>query len=196
MSDLFSDAADQHAREVAPLRAAAAAGDARRVRRPGPRPRRGLRATARDRGGPRPLLDPLRPSRQREDDACADRRRLDRLGLRGAVGGLGHGEGRARGARAGAGAARHHRPAHDPLPRRDPPLQQGAAGRAPAGRGVRARDADRRDDREPVLRGQLRPHLPHAGVRARDADAGGDGRRRAARARARSAARRPTRWSS
>ena len=48
-----------------------------------------------------------------------------------------------------------HGPAHDPLPRRDPPLQQGAAGRAAAGRRGRARDADRRDDREPVLRGQL-----------------------------------------
>ena len=176
--------------------AATAAGDARRVRRPGARPRRGLRATARDRGGPRPLLDPLRPARQREDDARADRRRLDRRGLRGAVGGLGDGEGRARGARAGEGAARHNRPAHDPLPRRDPPLQQGAAGRAAAGGGVGTRDADRRDDREPVLRGQLRAHLPRAGVRARVADAGGDDGRRPARARGGRRRRRPTRSSS
>ena len=44
-------------------------------------------------------------------------------------------------------------------------------------------DPDRRDDREPVLRGQLRAHLPHAGLRARVADAGGDGGRRPARAR-------------
>ena len=55
----------------------------------------------------------------------------------------------------GPRAARRARPADDPLPRRDPPLQQGAAGRAAArGRGGAA-DADRRDDREPVLRGQL-----------------------------------------
>ena len=86
--------------------------------------------------------------------------------------------------------------AHDPLPRRDPPLQQGAAGCAPARRRVGAPHADRRDDREPVLRGQLRAHLANAGVRARDADPGGDGGRRPARARARSAARRRTRSSS
>ena len=49
--------------------------------------------------------------------------------------------------------------ADDPLHRRDPPLQQGAAGLGAArGRG-RPRDADRRDDREPLLRGQLRAPL-------------------------------------
>ena len=58
-------------------------------------------------------------------------------------------------------------PAHDPLPRRDPPLQQGAAGRAAArGRGGPAH-ADRRDDREPVLRGELGAALADAGLRAR-----------------------------
>ena len=60
--------------------------------------------------------------------------------------------------------------AHDLLPRRDPPLQQGPAGRAAArGRG-RARGAGRRDDREPVLRGQLGADLAHAGLRAARAD--------------------------
>ena len=43
----------------------------------------------------------------------------------------------------------------DLLPRRDPPLQQGPAGRAAAGGRGGAADADRRDHREPVLRGQL-----------------------------------------
>ena len=104
--------------------------DARRVRRPAARARRGLGAAARDRGGPRALLDPLRPAGQREDDARADRRRLDRRRVRGALGRVGDGQGRARGARARPRAARHDRHAHDPLPRRDPPLQQGAAGRA------------------------------------------------------------------
>ena len=181
MSDLFSDAADRRASEVAPLaqrlRPATleefvgqqhVLGEGSALRR----------AIEEDRVR---SLDPLRPAGQRQDDAGADRRGLDRRRVRGAVGGLGDGEGRARGAGAGAGAARHDRAAHDPLPRRDPPLQQGAAGRAAARRRVGARDADRRDDREPVLRGQLRAHLPHAGVRARAADAGGDGGRRPAR---------------
>ena len=61
---------------------------------------------------------------------------------------------------------RHRRPADGPLPRRDPPLQQGPAGRAAAGRRGGARDADRRDDREPRLRGQRRAALAPARVRA------------------------------
>ena len=64
--------------------------------------------------------------------------------------------------RARRGAPAGHRPADDLLPRRDPPLQQGPAGRAAArGRGG-ARDPDRGDDREPLLRGQLRAALAAA----------------------------------
>ena len=48
------------------------------------------------------------------------------------------------------------------LPRRDPPLQQGPAGRAAAGGRGGPRHADRGDDREPVLRGQLGAALAHA----------------------------------
>jgi hypothetical protein len=59
--------------------------------------------------------------------------------------------------------ATHRRQAHGE-PRRDPPLQQGAAGRAAAGRRGGPRHADRRDDREPVLRGQLGAAEPHAGL--------------------------------
>src|SRR3954465_14133467 len=87
------------------------------------------------------------------------------------------------GARGGRGGARGvgggeappprpppRRPPHDLLPRRDPPLQQGPAGRAAArGRG-RARRARGRDDREPVLRGQLRADLAHADLRAARAE--------------------------
>ncbi len=65
------------------------------------------------------------------------------------------------------------------LPRRDPPLQQGPAGRPAAGGRGRADHADRRDHREPVLRGQLGADLAHAPVRAR----GAGPRRRAGAAR-------------
>ena len=59
-------------------------------------------------------------------------------------------------------ATRGRRAPHDPVPRRDPPLQQGAAGRAPAGHRGGPRHADRRDDREPVLRAQLGAPLADA----------------------------------
>ena len=45
----------------------------------------------------------------------------------------------------------------DPVPRRDPPLQQGPAGRAAPGRRGGPAHPDRGDDREPGLRGQRRP---------------------------------------
>ena len=89
----------------------------------------------------------------------------------------------ARGDRARPRAPRRGGRAHDLLPRRDPPLQQGPAGRAAArGRGGPGH-ADRRDDREPVLRGQLRAALARAGLRAARADR--RGRRGAAAPRAR-----------
>ncbi len=55
MGDLFSDAADRQAGEVAPLAQRLRPATLGRVRRPGARARRGLGAAARDRGGPRPL---------------------------------------------------------------------------------------------------------------------------------------------
>ena len=58
------------------------------------------------------------------------------------------------------------RPPHDRLHRRDPPLQQGAAGRVPAARRGRRHRADRRDDREPVVRGQRGAAVALEGVRA------------------------------
>ena len=56
--------------------------------------------------------------------------------------------------------------AHHPVRRRDPPLQQGAAGRLPALRRARRHHPDRRDHREPVVRSHLGAPFPLAGVRA------------------------------
>ncbi len=64
----------------------------------------------------------------------------------------------------------------DPLHRRDPPLQQGAAGLGPARRRGRARHAHRGDHREPVLRGELGAALTLHGDRA-DRALGGRARR-------------------
>ena len=118
--------------------------------------------------------------------------------VRGALGRVGHRRRRARGARAGAASGSAGRAAHDPVPRRDPPLQQGPAGRAAArGRGG-ARDADRRDDGEPVLRGELGAPVANAALRARAALRGGSSPRSCAAARPSSARRCRTscwRWS-
>src|SRR4051794_14244843 len=148
-------------------RRADAAADARRVRGAGAPPRGRLRAARRARVRAAALDDPLRAARHRQDDARAARRRARRRGLRGGLGGQRRSRRGPRRHRPSAGAARWSaRPRDDLLPRRDPPLQQGAAGRAAArGRG-RARHADRRDDREPVLRGQLRAALARPGLRA------------------------------
>ena len=75
-----------------------------------------------------------------------------------------------------------------PVHRRDPPLQQGPAGRAAAARRGRHGHAHRRDDREPVLRGQLRAPVADAGVAPRAADRRGRrARSSGARSRTRSA---------
>src|SRR6476659_2128673 len=108
--------------------------------RAGARARAGLGAAHRDRERQTAQRDPLRPARRGEDDAGADRRRGRRRGLRGGVGGQRRQSRDPRGDRAGAGAAPGEGAADDPLPRRDPPLQQGPAGRAAAG--GRGRDAD------------------------------------------------------
>ena len=74
------------------------------------------------------------------------------------------------------------RPPHDRVHRRDPPLQQGAAGRVPAARRGRRHRAHRRDHREPVVRGQRRAAVALEGVRAARPDRRG-GRGDPARAR-------------
>ena len=66
----------------------------------------------------------------------------------------------------GRAHAPHHRPPHDRLHRRDPPLQQGAAGRVPAARRGRRHRPHRRDHREPVVRGERGAAVAIEGVRA------------------------------
>ena len=126
--------------------------------------------------------DPLRAAGGGEDDAGADRRGGRRGRLRGGVGGQRR-QGRDQGGdRAGARAAPGQRAADGPLPRRDPPLQQGPAGRPAAGGRGGAADADRGDHREPLLRGQLGAALALPDLRA--APAGARAGRGAAAARA------------
>ena len=69
------------------------------------------------------------------------------------------------------------RHADRPVPRRDPSVQQGPAGRAAPPRRGRHDHAHRRDDREPVLRGELRAPVADARLAPRGADRRG-GRRR------------------
>src|SRR6266699_879594 len=57
-------------------------------------------------------------------------------------------------------------PPHCALHRRDPPLQQGPAGRHPAARRRRHRDADRRHHGEPVVRGDRAAALAQPRVQA------------------------------
>ena len=88
--------------------------------------------------------------------------------------------------------AQHRAPderrAHDLLPRRDPSLQQGAAGHAAAGGRGRHRRAGGRHHREPLLRGELGAAVALPDLRAALARGRARARAAAARARATSAA--------
>ena len=92
------------------------------------------------------------------DGACVQRR------VHRALGGALRRQGHPRCRRARRGDARAIAPAHDPVRRRGPPLQQGAAGRVPPLRRAGARHLHRRDDREPVVRGQQRAPVARGGL--------------------------------
>ena len=156
MGDLFTEAARERQAENAPLAVRLRPSHARRARRPAARPRAtgsALRlAIEEDRPPSMILFGPPGTGKTTIARIVAERTGAD---VRGALRRLGARRRRARRDRARPRPPRRQRPADDPLHRRDPPLQQGAAGLGAArGRG-RARDADRRDDREPVLRGEL-----------------------------------------
>jgi hypothetical protein len=150
---------------------------ARRRRGPGPPAARGLGPARGDRARPPALDDPARAARDGQDHARAPRGGERERDVRGGLGG----GGRACGGACGDGARAPPAGRDGLLPRRDPPLQQGPAGCAAARRRGGARDADRRHDGEPELRGQRRAALAVRALRAARARAG----RRARRARAR-----------
>ncbi len=179
MSDLFTDAAAVHQSQTAPLpqrirprsldelvgqRHVLADGSALRLAIEGDRP---------------PSMILYGPPGVGKTTLARIVAETHRRRLRGALGRVGARRRRARRAPACPRPARGERGTHDPLPRRDPPLQQGPAGCPPPGRRERPADADRGDHREPVLRGQRGPPLPLRRRRARAAlgRGGGSGRR-------------------
>src|SRR5437016_2838514 len=128
--------------------------------RPRPRAARGARARR------AALDDPLGPAGLRQDhaglaDGARHGRALRRV-LGRAVGREGDPSGRGR----GRDRARAPPATHDPLRRRDPPLQPRAAGRVPAARREGHPRADRRHHREPVVRGERRAPVALPRVRA------------------------------
>ena len=154
VSDLFTAAAEQHLRSHAPLAARLrprtlddVVGQEHLV---GP----GQAVAPPGRAGPADQRDLLGPARHRQDHAGAGGRRQHQTGLRTDERRQCRDQGCARRDRAGPPANRRARQGHDPVPRRDPPVQQGAAGRTAARRRGRHVDDDRRDHREPVLRSQ------------------------------------------
>ena len=87
-------------------------------------------------------------------------------------------------------------PPHHSLRRRNPPLQQGAAGRLPALRGTRRHHPDRRHHGEPVVRSDRGAALALARVRPARAHRAGDRHAAQARAAGGEPARQPTNcWS-
>ncbi len=82
---------------------------------------------------------------------------------------------------------RREGPAHRGLHRRDPPLQQGPAGRASRPRGIGGHRPHRGDHREPVVRGELGPAVAVAGRGAEAARRGAPARGAGSGARGRGA---------
>ncbi len=144
-----------------------AAQEPRGVRRPDGHRRRGLAPCAGPAAGDTAaLLDPLGPAGHRQDDAGPPPRPPGRRPVHAALGRPLGRQGAARGDRRGAQDAPAGRP-HDPLHRRDPPLQQVPARRPAPGRRGRHGHPDRGHDREPLVRGQRRAPVAGEGPHAR-----------------------------
>ncbi len=130
------------------------------VRRPGGTGGGGHLPAQRHRGGHAPDSRLLGPAGLRQDHPGAHRRQPHPRPLPAGQRGHQRGGGGAQDPHRGGGAQVHVRDAHHPLHRRDPPFQQGPAGRPAAGGGGRGHRAHRRHHREPLLRGELGPGLP------------------------------------
>ena len=157
-----------------PSRSADATDLARRGRRAVPSASTGVAAraagpTGRVDGG-RGIRDPVGTARNRQDHSRPGDRPVVGATVRGTLGRHRRSARRARGDAGGADPARSVRTVHDPLPRRDPPLHQGAAGCAPSGRRERLGRADRGDDRESLVLGDLAAALAIAPAHPAAAD--------------------------
>ena len=116
------------------------------------------------RDGQRPLVHPLGSAGRGQDHPRADRRHAARTSLLHPLGRDVGREGGARSDRVGPQEPFLRPAAPVPVHRRDTPLQQVAAGLAAGGRRTGCRDAHRRDDREPVVRGDLAAAEPLPGL--------------------------------
>ena len=110
---------------------------------------------------------PLGSARHGQDHARAGDRPLVGPQVRRALGRLGRGARRAPGDGGGAGQPRPLRTLHGPLPRRDPPLHEGPAGRTAAGRRERVGHPRRGHHREPLVLRHLPAPLTFAPAHAR-----------------------------
>ena len=156
---------DQRSERASSPRRTDAPADARRIHRSGGSPRRGPSAATGHRGRSAAIDHPLGTTWHRKDDAGAGHRAGDTRKVRGvqrgALGDQGNPDGHGR----GRGRPPPARTAHHPLHRRNPSLQQVAAGRvSPARRGRRYRP-HRRDDRESLVRSELGAALAVEGLR-------------------------------
>ncbi len=158
-------------RSPAPPRGPAAAARAFRSHRPGPCPRPRGPDRRHARGGQPFVAHPLGAARHRQDHdrppSCAG----DRPRLRADLGDLHRRAGAEEGLRSGQAAP----PAGQgdaSVRRRDPPFQQGPAGRLPAAYGRRHHPARRRHYREPEFRTERRASVARPGHRAGAALAG------------------------
>ena len=177
---------------------AAAAAEPRRSRGAGASDRPGRRADAHARRAEARLDDLLGPAGLRQDDGGAADRQAGQGRVRPGLGDPFRRRRAEEDLRDGAGAPRR-RPRDAAVRRRDPSLQPRPAGFVSARDGGRLDHADRRDDREPVVRAQrgaavarARAGLPPA-RRGGDREAGRARRERSSASRCRSTRRRARR---
>ena len=124
--------------------------------------KRGVPQVLRD--GQRPVVHPLGTSGRGQDHAGEDRRHTVGTPVLHPLGRHVGREGRARGDRVGAQAAVLRPEGPAAVHRRNPPLQQVAAGFALRGRRTGRLHAHRRDDRKPLVRGDLAALEPLSGL--------------------------------